>query len=94
MTRIFGNRVEGATKWEQGQMTNMKVEGGKAPDKFTDRHRQPAWIYTSPLRRKLATMMDMASLSIKRTYQWELLNTEYKVSSAGCKVLEIYAMLM
>lgn len=35
-------KVEGMTKRDQGQMINMKVEGGKAPDKFTDRHRQPA----------------------------------------------------
>lgn len=74
-------------------MTDMKVEGGKAPDKFTDRHRQPAWIYTSPLRRKLASRMDMASLSSKKKYhQWELLSIECKVSGAGCKVLEIYTM--
>lgn len=79
-------------------MTNMKVEGGKAPDKFTDRHRQPAWIYTSPLRKKLASRMDMASLSIKKKKkkgnQWEWLSIECKVSGAGCKVLEIYTMAM
>lgn len=47
-------------------MTNVRVEGQKAPDKLTDRHRLTAWISKSPPGGKLVSAKGTAALPTRK----------------------------